>query len=72
MGYPGTSPNRSWCLNPCWVILFTFFFSTHSSFVFQGGDIFTDAKTEGMLSTALKAPEISSDLFQKVCMLDGV
>ncbi len=65
MGYPGTSPSRSWCLNPWWAILLTPLFSTHSSLVFHGGDVFTDAKTVGMLSTALKAPEISSDLFQK-------
>lgn len=65
MGYPGTSPSRSWCLNPWRAILFTPLFSTHSSLVFHGGDVFRDAETVGMLSTALKAPEISSDLFQK-------
>lgn len=47
------------------MILLTPRFNTHSSLVLHGGDIFTEAKTVGMLSTVLKALEISSDLFQK-------
>lgn len=65
IGCPGTSPRCSWCLNPCLEILFTRLLSTHNSLVRHGGDVFPGAKTVGMLSTALKAPEISSDLFQK-------
>lgn len=59
-------------MKPCWEILFTFLFSTHRSLVFHGGDVFTESRTAGTLSTALKAPEISSDLFQEVDMLDEV
>lgn len=65
MGYPGTSPRCSCCLNPCRLTLFTPLLSTHSSLVLHGGDVLSQATTVGMLSTALKAPEISSDLFQK-------
>lgn len=70
IGYPGTSPSLNWCLKSWQAILFTPFFMTHSSLLCHGGDVFTGAKTVGMLSTALKAPEISSDLFQKMGALD--
>lgn len=72
IGCPGTSPSLNWCLKSWREILLTPFFSTHSILVFHGGDVFTDAKTVGMLSTAVKAPEISTDLFRKMPTLDWV
>lgn len=42
MGFPGTSPSCSCFLNPCRAILLTPLFSTHSSLVFHGGDVFTE------------------------------
>lgn len=66
IGDPGTSPSRSCSLKPWRAILFTPFFRTHNILVFHGGDVFTHAKTGGMLSKALKSPGISSDLFQEL------
>lgn len=72
IGYPGTSPSLSCFLKSSREILFTPFLITHNILVFHGGDIFTEAKTVGTLSTALKAPEISSDLFQNIYVRWGV
>lgn len=66
IGDPGTSPSRSCSRKPWRAILFTPFFRTHNILVFHGGDVFTHAKTGGMLSKALKSPAISRDLFQKL------
>lgn len=65
VGFMGTSPSLNWCLKSRWSILFTSFFWMQRIFVFHDGGVFTDSKTVGLLSTALKAPEISIDLFQK-------